>query len=253
MSRARVGNVTMPSAAGADGAADGGAGPLVMLRNVGKAYRSASGIQPVIEDLSMDIAAGEFLVLLGPSGCGKTTLLNLIGGLDRADEGRLVSCGWDLTTARRAELTAYRARDVGFVFQFYNLLPTLTAVENVEAAVTVTGVSRDRARATAHSFLDRVGLAGAAGKFPAQLSGGEQQRVAIARALAKSPSLVLADEPTGNLDQARAGEVIDVMRRLGEQTGATFVVVTHDPTVAAAGSRTVRLAGGRIAGDGEPG
>ncbi len=229
-----------------DGAVFQDTGALVALRHVSKAYRSAGGVQPVIVDLSLEIAAGEFLALLGPSGCGKTTLLNLIGGLDRVDTGRIVSCARDLSGARPAQLTAYRAESVGFVFQFYNLLPTLTAVENVEAAVTVTGVPRDEARQRAYGFLDRVGLAGAADRFPAQLSGGEQQRVAIARALVKAPPLVLADEPTGNLDQARAAEVIEVMRQLGAQTGATFVVVTHNPQVAAAGTRVVRLADGRI-------
>jgi putative ABC transport system ATP-binding protein len=220
----------------------------VALRHVSKAYTTGGQPQPVLRDFSLDILPGEFVAVLGPSGCGKTTLLNLLGGLDRADSGSIRVCGHDLSNAGPAELTAYRARSVGFVFQFYNLLPTLTVLENVEAGVTVAGIPRDQARV----MLGRVGLAGAARKFPAQLSGGEQQRVAIARALAKSPQLVLADEPTGNLDQATASEVLVLMRELNQQSGTTFVVVSHNPAVAAMGTRVVQLGDGRIIADGRP-
>jgi putative ABC transport system ATP-binding protein len=218
------------------------------LRQVFKTYKAGSQAQVVLRDVSMDIAAGEFLVVLGPSGCGKTTLLNLLGGLDTADSGSIQVCGHDLSKASAAELTAYRARLVGFVFQFYNLLPTLTALENVEAGVAVAGVSRDRARVS----LGAVGLAGAAAKFPAQLSGGEQQRVAIARALAKRPQLVLADEPTGNLDHERASEVLSLMRRLNTESGTTFLVASHNPEVAAMASRVVRLDDGQVTEDTRP-
>jgi putative ABC transport system ATP-binding protein len=218
------------------------------LRQVSKTYKAGSQAQAVLRDVSMDIAAGEFLVVLGPSGCGKTTLLNLLGGLDTADSGSIWVCGHDLSEASAAELTAYRGRLVGFVFQFYNLLPTLTALENVEAGVAVAGVARDQARVS----LGAVGLAGAAAKFPAQLSGGEQQRVAIARALAKRPRLVLADEPTGNLDHERASEVLSLMRRLNTESGTTFVVASHNPEVAAMASRVVRLDDGRVTEDIRP-
>jgi putative ABC transport system ATP-binding protein len=226
-------------------AAAGKTEPVVVLQHVCKAYKTGSELQAVLRDVSLEILGGEFVVVLGPSGCGKTTLLNLLGGLDTADTGSIQVCGHDLSHARQAELTAYRARSVGFVFQFYNLLPTLTALENVEAGAEVARTGRDQARV----ILDRVGLAAAAKKFPAQLSGGEQQRVAIARALAKSPQLVLADEPTGNLDQERAAEVLVLMRQLNEQSGTTFVVVSHNPAVAAMGTRVVRLGDGQIVQD----
>jgi putative ABC transport system ATP-binding protein len=220
---------------------------LVSLESVSKSYGGGAGQQLVLDDLSLEMEAGEFVVVLGPSGCGKTTLLNLIGGLDTADSGRVRACGVDLTGAGRAELTAYRARSVGFVFQFYNLLPTLTAQENVEAGVRVAGVDRESARQSARSLLERVGLGSMGGRFPSQLSGGEQQRVAIARALAKEPQLLLADEPTGNLDEETAGGVLELMQELNQATGTTFVVVSHNPVLAQEGKRVVRLSHGGLA------
>jgi len=220
---------------------------LVSLESVSKSYGGGAGKQLVLDDLSLKMEAGEFVVVLGPSGCGKTTLLNLIGGLDIADSGRVRACGVDLTDASRTELTAYRASAVGFVFQFYNLLPTLTAQENVEAGVRVAGVDRESARRSARSLLARVGLGSMRGRFPSQLSGGEQQRVAIARALAKEPQLLLADEPTGNLDEETAGEVLNLMQELNQATGTTFVVVSHNPILAQEGKRVVRLSHGGLA------
>jgi putative ABC transport system ATP-binding protein len=220
---------------------------LVSLENVGKSYGSGGGRQLVLDDLSLEMEAGEFVVVLGPSGCGKTTLLNLIGGLDTADSGRVRACGVDLTGASRPELTAYRARSVGFVFQFYNLLPTLTAQENVEAGVRVAGVDRESARESARTLLAQVGLGSMGDRFPSQLSGGEQQRVAIARALAKRPPLLLADEPTGNLDEETAAGVLDLMQELNEATGTTFVVVSHNPLLAQDDKRVVRLSHGGLA------
>ncbi len=222
-------------------------GALVALAGVCKSFRAGEREQVVLRELSLEVCGGELVAILGPSGCGKTTLLNLLGGLDRPDAGEVRSCGVDLVRAGRGELTDYRARAVGFVFQFYNLLPTLTALENVEAGATVAGVSRAHARERACALLERVGLGAAAGHFPAQLSGGEQQRVAIVRALAKQPQLVLADEPTGNLDEDAAGGVLELVRELGQQTGATFVIVTHNPAVADACGRVVRMAHGRPA------
>ncbi len=220
--------------------------PLVRLESVGKSYGSGAGRQLVLDGLSLEMAAGEFVVVLGPSGCGKTTLLNLIGGLDTADTGTVHACGVDLTGADRAALTAYRARSVGFVFQFYNLLPTLTARENVEAGIRVAGVAREPARRAARSLLARVGLGSMGDRFPSQLSGGEQQRVAIARALGKQPQLLLADEPTGNLDEETAADVLDLMQELNRATGTTFVVVSHNPILAEEGKRAVHLSHGRL-------
>jgi len=220
--------------------------PLVSLERVGKAYGSGTAGQAVLEDLSLEIAGGQLVVVHGPSGCGKTTLLNLIGGLDRVDDGRIRSCGTDLTHASRPELTAYRAHSVGFIFQFYNLLPTLTALENVEAGVRVAGVEREEARTRSSALLERVGLGDLAGRFPAQLSGGEQQRVAIARALAKRPRLLLADEPTGNLDEQTSADVLELIRELNRETGITFVIVSHNPAIAETGDRVVRLSHGRL-------
>ncbi len=222
------------------------AAALVSVEALTKSYRSGAGEQVVLDDLSLSVDEGELVVILGPSGCGKTTLLNVLGGLDRADRGSVRSCGVELTRASPGELTAYRARSVGFIFQFYNLLPTLTALENVEAGVTVAGVERARARELGRSMLERVGLSGFEDRFPAQLSGGEQQRVAIARALAKRPRLLLADEPTGNLDEATAARVLDLMRELNQETGVTFLIVTHNQAIAQTAARVVRLSRGRI-------
>ncbi len=221
--------------------------PLVSLEGIGKSYGGGSAAQVVLDDLSLEIDAGELVVVHGPSGCGKTTLLNLIGGLDRPDSGRVRACGVELTHASRPELTAYRARAVGFIFQFYNLLPTLTALENVEAGVRVAGVEREEARERSEALLERVGLGDFAGRFPAQLSGGQQQRVAIARALAKRPRLLLADEPTGNLDEETSAGVLELIRELNRETAVTFVIVSHNPAIARSGDRVVRLSHGRLA------
>jgi putative ABC transport system ATP-binding protein len=220
--------------------------PLVVLDGVRKAYGAGQPEQVVLDGVSLSIEHGELVAVTGPSGCGKTTLLNIIGALDRADGGTVRSCGLDLTRAGRQQLTQYRARSIGLVFQFYNLLPTLTALENVKAGLAVAGFGRRDADARAHRMLASVGLADAAGKFPAQLSGGEQQRVAIARGLAKDPALVLADEPTGNLDEDAGARVIELLRRLNEDTAVTVVLVTHDPAVSAVADRIVHLEHGRV-------
>jgi putative ABC transport system ATP-binding protein len=220
--------------------------PLVSLVGVGKSYGKGDAAQRVLDDLSLEIAAGELVVVHGPSGCGKTTLLNLVGGLDRPDSGRVLSCGTELTHASRAELTDYRAGSVGFIFQFYNLLPTLTALENVEAGVRVAGVGREEARERGEALLERVGLGGLASRFPAQLSGGQQQRVAIARALAKRPRLLLADEPTGNLDEETSAGVLELIRELNRETAITFVIVSHNPAIVRTGDRVVELSHGHL-------
>jgi putative ABC transport system ATP-binding protein len=218
--------------------------PLVSLVDVQKAYSSDGQTQHVLTGINLEIRTGEILVILGRSGSGKTTLLNLIGALDRADRGLVESCGVDLGSSTSKQLSLYRARAIGFVFQFYNLLPTLTAAENIEAGLRVTGVGRENARNETARMLARVGLDGAHEKFPSQLSGGEQQRVAIARAFARRPRLLLADEPTGNLDDETAQRVITLVRELAAEVGSGVVIVTHDTSLSSIATRTVHMTHG---------
>jgi putative ABC transport system ATP-binding protein len=226
--------------------------PLVVLRDLRKSYASDGRRQIVLDGLSLEVNRGEMLSIVGPSGCGKTTLLNIVGALDRPDSGSARSCGVDLAAAPAAELTAYRAHSIGFIFQFYNLLPTLTALENVQAGLRVAGIGGHESAILGRRFIQRVGLGESADKFPGQLSGGEQQRVAIARAIAKNPALVLADEPTGNLDERSGAQVVELMRELNAETHITFVVVTHNTAVSSKMDRIVRLEGGRLANEGRP-
>jgi putative ABC transport system ATP-binding protein len=219
---------------------------LLSLSGVEKSYRRAEEVQRVLAGIDLDMHAGETVVILGRSGSGKTTLLNLIGALDRPDTGRVVSCGVDLTRATARQLVSYRANAVGFVFQFYNLLPTLTAAENIEAGLRVASVSRETARGEARRMLDRVGLGDATEKFPNQLSGGEQQRVAIARAFARRPRLLLADEPTGNLDDETAERVTALVRELAAEFGAGVMLVTHDTSLRAIATRTLHMTHGML-------
>lgn len=221
--------------------------PLARLRGVTKSYGAGGLAAEVLKGVDLDLGRGEFVVILGPSGCGKTTLLNIIGALDAPDSGSVLVNGLELSRMRRPELTEFRRAAVGFVFQSYNLLPTLTARENVEAALELLPFSsRRELRERARDYLGRVGLGGRDDAFPDQLSGGEQQRVAIARALSKQPLLVLADEPTGNLDEAMGGRIVDLMRELNAAAGATFAVVSHNPRVAERADRIVQLHNGKI-------
>jgi putative ABC transport system ATP-binding protein len=217
---------------------------LIQLEAVNKNYRLGEVTVHALRGLDLQIAAGEFVVLLGPSGCGKTTTLNLIGGLDKPTGGRVVVQGEDITHYNDAQLTGYRRRQVGFVFQFFNLIPTLSAAENIEFALALTD-GRDL-HAHALDLLGLVGLRERAGHFPAQLSGGEQQRVAIARALANKPRVLLCDEPTGNLDAETGQQVLQVIRDLNRQAGATVVCVTHNSAIAPMADRVVRLRDGAI-------
>jgi putative ABC transport system ATP-binding protein len=201
---------------------------------------------PVLEDVSLQIRQGEWVVILGVSGSGKTTLLNLIGALDRPDSGKVIVDGEEISHLNRWERTDFRRRKVGFIFQFYNLIPTLTAQENVETVLELIGIRGEVLHARARGYLEAVGLHGKEEKFPSQLSGGEQQRVAIARALAKEPSLVLADEPTGNLDERTSNQVIDLMSELKRRTGTTFVIVTHNRKLGEIADRVVELHLGRV-------
>jgi putative ABC transport system ATP-binding protein len=220
--------------------------PLYDLRGVTRTFRQGSEEIRAVNDVDLRIHAGEFLVVAGPSGSGKTTLLQLLGGLDRPTEGELLFEGRDLSRLGDAALTLMRLETFGFVFQQFNLIPTLTARENVEAALAPTGMSSARRRSLAEVQLDSVGLGERALHLPSQLSGGEQQRVAIARALANEPQVLLADEPTGNLDVANGREVLSVLRDVAAEQGRAVILITHDPSIAQSASRLVRMQDGRI-------
>lgn len=223
--------------------------PLVEISHLYKSYRRGTQTIPVLEDLSLEIAAGEFLALMGPSGSGKTTLLNLIAGLDRPDSGRLMVGGVDLTQMSEAQLAAWRARHVGFIFQFYQLIPVLTAFENVELPLLLTPLSRRERREHVELALELVGLSDRRDHYPGQLSGGQQQRVAIARALVTDPTFIAADEPTGDLDRESAREVLDLLGRLNADFGKTIILVTHDPEAASRARRIIRLIKGQLIRD----
>jgi putative ABC transport system ATP-binding protein len=220
--------------------------PLVEIAHLSKSYRRGSQILPVLQDISLNIAAGEFLALMGPSGSGKTTLLNLIAGLDRPDGGLLLVQGLDLTQLTEAQLAHWRARSVGFIFQFYYLIPVLTAFENVELPLLLTPLSRHERREHVDLVLELVGLSDRSRHYPSQLSGGQQQRVAIGRALVTDPALIAADEPTGDLDRQSAGEVLDLLSRLNQEFHKTIIIVTHDPEAASHASRIRRLIKGQL-------
>lgn len=222
-------------------------GCRIEARGLSKLYRTEDEESAVLRDLELRVEPGERVTVLGVSGTGKSTLLNLLGGIDRPDAGRLTVDGWDLGSLSRQELTEYRRRVVGFVFQFYNLIPSFTALENVLAALEAAGRLERRDEARARTLLAAVGLEDKADKFPEQLSGGEQQRVAIARALVKSPPLILADEPTGNLDPETGEKVLEVLFEQTRATAATLVVVTHNPAIGALTDRRLALTRGRLA------
>jgi putative ABC transport system ATP-binding protein len=220
--------------------------PLVEIERLYKSYRRGSQVLPVLEDISLTIAAGEFLALMGPSGSGKTTLLNLIAGLDQPDKGRLLINGVDLTQLSETQLAAWRARNVGFVFQFYHLIPVLTAFENVELPLLLTPLPRAERREHVQLVLELVGLSDRSRHYPAQLSGGQQQRVAIARALVTDPTLIAADEPTGDLDRQSAAEILDLLSRLNREFQKTIIIVTHDPEAAGHAAHIRRLIKGQL-------
>ncbi|MDA8171842.1 MAG: ABC transporter ATP-binding protein [Nitrospiraceae bacterium] len=206
--------------------------PIVRIRGIGKSYRRGNQSIKVLEDITFDIAEGEFLALMGPSGSGKTTLLNLIAGIDRVDSGSITIGGVDITALSENELTGWRAMNVGFIFQFYNLIPVLTALDNVELPLILTGLSKKERLEHARAVLELVGLSDRMEHYPGQLSGGQQQRVAIARAVVTDPVILVADEPTGDLDRASAQEVLTLMEDLNVQLGKTIIMVTHDPRAA---------------------
>jgi len=222
---------------------------LVVVRNVSKEFRRDQLVIPVLNGMNLELEAGGYLALMGPSGSGKTTLLNLIAGLDRPTSGEVIVCGQDLSRATEGELSRWRARYIGFIFQMYNLIPVLTAYENVELPLTLTSLSRRERDEHVKAALEVVGLSERMDHYPRQLSGGQEQRVAIARAIVTDPSLLVADEPTGDLDAKSAGEILDLMQRLNTEFQKTIVMVTHDPGAAARAKRVLHLEKGVLVSD----
>jgi len=215
------------------------------LREVSRTFQQGDVVVRAVDDVSLTIDDGEFVVVEGPSGSGKTTMLQLLGGLDRPSEGVALWNGDDLGRMSERQLADRRLHDFGFVFQQFNLIPTLTAAENVEAALAPAGMSGTERAERTSSLLDRVGLADRAGHLPTQLSGGQQQRVAMARALANDPKVILADEPTGNLDSTTSTEIVTMLARLADD-GRTVIIITHDRDVAAAAPRVLHIRDGRV-------
>jgi putative ABC transport system ATP-binding protein len=206
--------------------------PIVEVQKVSKSYRRGDRRVPVLQGINLDIQEGEFLALMGPSGSGKSTLLNLIAGLDQVDDGTVIVGGVNITSLSESQLAAWRATHVGFIFQFYNLIPVLTAFENVELPLLLTGLSRGERREHVELALRVVNLEARMDHRPPQLSGGEQQRVAIAGAVVTDPTILVADEPTGDLDRVSAEEVLDLLGRLNRESNKTIIMVTHDPRAA---------------------
>jgi putative ABC transport system ATP-binding protein len=213
--------------------------PLIEIHNVSKSYRRDSLEIPVLSNISLSIQQGDFIAFMGPSGSGKTTLLNLIAGLDKPTEGKIFVADTDITELGETELAVWRSRTVGFIFQFYNLIPVLTAIENVELPLILTPLGKAERRAHAETALGVVGLADRMHHYPRQLSGGQEQRVAIARAIVTDPAILVADEPTGDLDKVSAEEVLNLIERLNRELNKTILMVTHDPR-AAERARSVR-------------
>ena len=220
--------------------------PAVEIRHLAKSYRRGGQVVPVLTDITLDIQRGEFTALMGPSGSGKSTLLNLIAGIDKPDSGVLRVAGLDITTLNEGELADWRARNVGFIFQFYNLMPVLSAYENVELPLTLTNLSRAERRDRVEFTLGMVGLADRMDHHPSELSGGQQQRVAIARAVITDPQLIVADEPKGDLDRQSAADILAMLQRLNAELGTTIVMVTHDAQAAKTARRLVHLEKGEL-------
>lgn len=213
--------------------------PLIQVQGLFKSYRRDSLEIPVLQNINLEIAEGAFIAFMGPSGSGKTTLLNLIAGIDKPTAGKIVIGGTDVAELNETELAVWRSCNIGFIFQFYNLIPVLTALENVELPLILTPLSKKLRRAHAEAALDVVGLADRMDHYPRQLSGGQEQRVAIARAIATDPAILVADEPTGDLDKGSAEEVLDLIDRLNRELSKTILMVTHDPR-AAERARSIR-------------
>ena len=221
--------------------------PVIQLQGVTKVYRKGGQELVVLDELDMEVGRGEFLALMGPSGSGKSTILNLVGGLDVPDKGRVVVAGADVPALRGDALASWRARHVGFVFQAFNLIPVLTALENVELPLLLTPLKKKERREQARYALEIVGLSDRLDHRPKQLSGGQEQRVAIARAIAMDPTILLCDEPTGDLDRDSADQVLDLLGRLSAEYDKTVVMVTHDQKAGEAASRILHLDKGVVA------
>jgi putative ABC transport system ATP-binding protein len=221
--------------------------PMIEVNNVTKSYRRDSIEIPVLKDLSIRVPEGEFLALMGPSGSGKTTLLNLVAGIDRPDRGEVIVAGTEIGGLNESDLARWRSSHVGFIFQFYNLLPVLTAFENVELPLLLTRLPRNDRRNRVELALKLVGLGDRMSHYPRQLSGGQEQRVAIARAIVTDPTVLVADEPTGDLDRVSAGEIMQLLERLNKEFGKTIVMVTHDPRAAEKAHKVMHLDKGELA------
>jgi putative ABC transport system ATP-binding protein len=220
--------------------------PLLSVVGVTKQYRKGEQVITPLKDANLDVERGDFVSLMGASGSGKSTLLNLIAGIDRATAGRIVVAGTDITTLSRSALARWRAAHVGYIFQLYNLVPVLTAYENVELPLLLLPLSAAERRQRVGIALEAVGLTDRADHYPRQLSGGQEQRVGIARAIVGDPALVVADEPTGDLDAETTEQILDLLRRLNRELGTTFIMVTHDPKSAAIAKRQLRLEKGQL-------
>ena len=225
-------------------------GPIIQARGVSKTYDTGELQVVALRDVDLTINRGEMVAVMGPSGCGKTTLLNCLSGLDTVDSGEILIANTDLSKLKDDARTAFRAREMGFIFQFYNLLPVLDAVENVELPLLVSGVRPREARERALEMLEQVGLRDWATHRPAELSGGQRQRVAIARALVNQPAIVWGDEPTGDLDSKSAAEILELLRELNRRNRQTFVLVTHDPGIGAMCDRIIQMHDGAIVNHG---
>ena len=219
---------------------------IVRVENLSKVYGCGATAVTALDRVSLQVEEGEFVAIMGPSGCGKSTLLHLIGGLDRPTEGTVWLGGKDLSSLNDTQLSTLRRQKIGFVFQFYNLIPVLDSAQNAALPLILDGVPQARALTTAHDWLSRMGLDGRWGSRPSELSGGQQQRVAIARALVAEPALVLADEPTGNLDSRAGDEIAVLLRQTCDNWGRSVLLVTHDPRIAAYSDRIVFLKDGRV-------
>lgn len=219
---------------------------LVSLKNISKTYKKGKELVPVLTDMNLDIKLGDFVALMGPSGSGKTTLLNLLGGLDSPTSGELTIAGQRIDKFSSGQLTKWRAQNVGFIFQFYNLMPVLTAEKNVELPLLLTNLSSKERKLHVAAALDLVGLSERAKHYPRELSGGQEQRVAIARALVSDPNLLLCDEPTGDLDRTTADEILALMQELNQKQQKTIIMVTHDPRAADHARRTLHLDKGQL-------
>ncbi len=224
---------------------------MIELRHVSKSYRRGDQRVPVLQDLSLKVRSGEFLALMGPSGSGKSTLLNLIAGIDRPDTGEIIIDGRNITRLTESELASWRSTNVGFIFQFYNLIPVLTAFENVALPLQLISLSEADRKVRVTRALEMVGLLDRMDHTPGELSGGQQQRVAIARALITDPQLIVADEPTGDLDRQSAQDILSMMSRLNRDMGKTILMVTHDPKAAEHAKATVHLEKGQLERDAE--